>query len=158
MSGAERPGAAARVLAWAPTLLVGLAVIHYALVRATNLWLANHDVGWFLHAGAVWLDGGTIGIDIIDTNPPLVIWLSGLEVQLARRLALPPFVVHAGVTCALVLGSVLLCGSGLLRAGVPPLAVSVFRPLVLAASVLAAEDQFGQRDHWIAVLLLPYVG
>ena len=35
MSGAERPGAS-RVLAWAPTVLVGLAVIHYALVRATS--------------------------------------------------------------------------------------------------------------------------
>jgi hypothetical protein len=34
--------------------------------------------------------------------------------------------------------------------------VAIFRPLALAASVLVAEYQFGQRDHWIAVLLLPY--
>ena len=156
MSATTRPGAAP-ALTLAPTLLVALAVTHYAWVRATNLRLANHDIGWFLHAGAVWLDGGTIGIDVIDTNPPLVIWLSGLEVQLARWLALHPFVVHAGVSCALVLGCVLLGGGGLLRAGVPRLAVSVFRPLVLASSVFVAEYHFGQRDQWIAVLLLPYV-
>jgi len=156
MSATTRLGAAP-ALALAPTFLVALAVVHFALVRATDLRLANHDIGWFLHAGAVWLDGGTIGIDIIDTNPPLVIWLSGLEVQLARWLALHPFIVHAGVTCALVLSCVVLGGSGLLRAGVPRLAVSIFRPLVLASSVFVAEYNFGQRDQWIAVLLLPYV-
>jgi hypothetical protein len=136
---------------------VGLAVTHYALVRATHLWLANNDVGWFLHAGAVWLDGGTIGIDVIDTNPPLVIWLSGLEVELARWLALRPFVVHAVVTCALVIGSALLGGSGLLRSGLPAIAVALFRPFVIASSVFVAEYEFAQRDHWIAVLLMPYV-
>src|SRR5512145_754501 len=124
MSGAARsPGA--RALACAPTLLAALAVAHVALVRATQLPLANHDIGWFLHAGAVWLDGGAIGVDVIDTNPPLVIWLSGLEVALARRLGLAPLVTHAGVTSALGLGSALLSCGALLRAPLPGFAIAV---------------------------------
>jgi hypothetical protein len=67
-------------------LVVVLAVGALALARARELLLANHDIGWFLHAGSVWLDGGKIGVDVIDTNPPLVIWLAGLEVWLARAL------------------------------------------------------------------------
>jgi hypothetical protein len=153
----------ARVASWRalassslPTLIPALALTHYALARATRLPLANHDVGWFLHAGAVWLDGGAIGDDIIDTNPPLVIWLSGLEVGLARGLGLTPFVVHAGVTSALVLGSVLLSCAALLRSPLPRSAVDLFRPLAIGTSVLAAGYHFGQRDHWVALLLMPY--
>ncbi len=145
------------LLAWVPILVAALAVVRYALARATQVWLANHDIGWFLHAGEVWLDGGTIGVDVIDTNPPLVIWLSGLEVALARRLALTPHVVHAGVTCALALVSAILTGRGLRAVGVPELAVQLFRPLVLGTSALAGGYEFGQRDHWIALLLMPYV-
>jgi hypothetical protein len=155
MSDAARsPGA--RGLAWAPTLLAALAVTHVAWVRATQLPLANHDIGWFLHAGAVWLDGGAIGIDVIDTNPPLVIWLSGLEVAVARWLGQTPFVAHAGVTSALVLGSALLSCAALLRSPLPGFAVAVFGPLLVAASAFAAEYEFGQRDHWVALLLMPY--
>jgi hypothetical protein len=68
-------------------LLVGIGVGFYALARARDLFLANHDIGWFLHAGGVWLDGGTIGVDVVDTNPPLLIRLCGLEVWLALALA-----------------------------------------------------------------------
>jgi hypothetical protein len=145
-----------RALSSLPTLIPALALTHYALARATRLPLANHDVGWFLHAGAVWLDGGVIGHDIIDTNPPLVIWLSGLEVGLARGLGLTPFVVHAGVTSALVLGSVLLSCAALLRSALPGSAIALFRPLAIGTSVLAAGYHFGQRDHWVALLLMPY--
>jgi hypothetical protein len=139
-----------------PLLVVAAAALHAALVRASDVRLANHDVGWFLHAGATWLDGGRIGVDVIDTNPPLVIWLSGLEVALARALGATPFAVHASLSAALLLASVLLAGPALRRTGVPPLAVSAFQALFVSGGVLLAGASFGQREQWIAALLLPY--
>jgi hypothetical protein len=138
-------------------LLVTLGVGRYALARA-ELMFANHDVGWFLHSGEIWLDGGRIGVDIIDTNPPLVTWLSGLEVLVARKLDAAPFVVHALVTCAIGLLGVGLAMRAFVRAGISRDALALWGPITMTAATRAAGYDFGQRDHWLALLLLPYAG
>ncbi|MEQ1892586.1 MAG: hypothetical protein ABL998_08605, partial [Planctomycetota bacterium] len=79
----------ATLIAW---LVVFALLALLGVTRARELLTANHDIGWFLHAGEVWLDGGEIGVDVIDTNPPLVVWLSGGEVALARFLGVAPLV------------------------------------------------------------------
>ncbi len=141
-----------------PLLLVALGVGRYAVARASSLVLANHDVAWLLHAGGVWLDGGRIGVDIVDPNPPLVIWLCGLEVLVARALGAAPLLVHAIVSTAIGLLCVWLATRAFARAGVPRVALALWAPLVLVAATAAAGYDFGQRDHWLALLLLPYAG
>jgi hypothetical protein len=147
-----------RVAAGVSLFLVLLAVARCALVRARELLLVNHDIAWFLHAGEVWLDGGKIGADVVDTNPPLVIWLSGLEVWAARVLGCAPFVLHALVSCAVSLLGVVLAARAFARAGVPRDALAAWAPLALTAAAAAAGYDFGQREHWLALLLLPYAG
>ncbi len=157
MPAADRPRVLT-VAAGLALLAVVLGVGVSALARARDLFLANHDVGWFLHAGGVWLDGGKIGVDVIDTNPPLVIWLSGLEVQLARWLGASPFVVHALVSCAIGLLGVGLAARAFARAGVAREALALWAPLALTAGAAVSGYDFGQREHWLALLLLPYAG
>lgn len=141
-------------------LLAGLVVlalcVRIGLSRAGDVLTANHDVGWFLHAGEVWLDGGEIGVDVIDTNPPLVVWLAAGEVALARALGLTPFVAHAWLTCLVAVGGLVLAGRALLRAGYASGELVGAATLLLAFATVAAGYEFGQREHWLAFLLLPY--
>ncbi len=157
MFAADRP----RVLSVASgvsLVLVVLGVVVIALARARDVLLANHDVGWFLHAGEVWVDGGKIGVDVVDTNPPLVIWVAGLEVAVARGLGASPFVVHALATCAVSVLGVWLATRAFRRAGLAREALAVWAPLTLAAAIAVTGYDFGQREHWLAFLLLPYAG
>lgn len=138
--------------------LVALGVAAFAVARARALDQANHDIAWFLHAGGVWLDGGKIGVDVVDTNPPLVIWLSGLEVLVARALGAAPLVVHALVTTAVCVLSLVLAARALARAGLGHEVLALWAPVTLVAVTAVAGYDFGQRDHWLALLLLPYAG
>jgi hypothetical protein len=149
----SRAGTLLAALFW---LTVAALVGRVGLARAGDLSTANHDVGWFLHAGEAWLDGGEIGVDVIDTNPPLVLWLSGLEVALARALGLTPLVTHACLTCLVMLGGLLAAGRALARGGFRSDELACAGALVLALATIAAGYEFGQREHWLAFLLLPY--
>ena len=42
---------------------------------------------------AVWLDGGTLYEDVIDTNPPFIVFLTAVPVCLARISGVPAPVV-----------------------------------------------------------------
>ena len=142
------------------TLIAWLAVFallaRVGVERASELVTANHDIGWFLHAGEVWLDGGEIGVDVIDTNPPLVIWLYGGEVALARLLGVTPFVAHAWVTCFFAVAGAWLAARALARAGCSAAERSSFGLVLMAFATVVAGYEFGQRELWLVFLLLPY--
>jgi len=155
MPGSERSGGRTllTLFAW---LLVATLLLRGAVARASGLLTANHDIGWFLHAGEVWLDGGEIGADVIDTNPPLVVWLSGGEVALARLLGWTPLVTHAVLGVLLALGALLLAGRALTKLGFTRQELSGLGLAVAAFAAVAAGYEGGQREHVLVFLLLPY--
>jgi hypothetical protein len=155
MTELERPRghALATLFAW---LVVFALLARLGVARASGVLSANHDIGWFLHAGEVWLDGGEIGVDVIDTNPPLVIWLSGGEVALARLLGVTPLVLHAWLTCLLAAAGAWLAGRALARAGFAAAERSAFGLLLVAFAAVVSGYEFGQRELWLVFLLLPY--
>ena len=53
----------------------------------------NHDAAWYLHMVGVMLDGGTIYRDVIDTNPPLIVYLTTPPVWLGRVTGVSDVVV-----------------------------------------------------------------
>ena len=96
---------------------------------------------------------------LVETNPPLIIWFSIVPVALAHVLGLDPYVALKLVVFLLI-GASTLWSERILRA------VNVTRsPALLyicVASVLSAEIclscfQFGQREHMVVILILPYV-
>ena len=51
------------------------------------------DTGWLLYAAARMLDGATLYVDLVEVNPPLIVWLNAIPVALSRALALSPILV-----------------------------------------------------------------
>ena len=48
------------------------------------LGMLNHDAAWLLHAAGRVLAGDALYVDVDETNPPLIVWLSFAPVLLAR--------------------------------------------------------------------------
>ncbi|SEF76012.1 hypothetical protein SAMN05421819_1086 [Bryocella elongata] len=138
-------------------LVVGAAMMTalLALVPA-----AGHDQLWFLLMAKRWLGGARLyGPEVFDSNPPMVVWLSAIPVQLSELLPVATTLVAKLLVILLDLVVAILA----LRA----LEVSVKKTswnarLWLAFGFIvifgAAEARdFGQRDALTALLLLPYV-
>ena len=138
-----------------------LAVVAALFVGQAAIRFASHlapDVAWYLYAGGRLLDGGVLYRDVVEANPPLGVWLSVLVAAAARA---------AGVGSALVLKLALL--------GLTALSFALSARFIAAASDVAAGAKhlllilvaalllflpgadFGQRDHVMILLVLPWV-
>jgi len=121
--------------------------------------LINHDTAWYLYAGARYLEGGALYRDVfVEVNPPLAFFLTLPPVvlsQLTGWFAVDLFVVYF----YLLIAASLAVTWRLLGAD-PDLPPSTRHGvLVLAAIVLTVgpADQFGQREHFLMALVLPYL-
>jgi hypothetical protein len=121
---------------------------------------AGHDQLWLLLAAQRM--GGSLnpyGPGVFESNPPLAIWLSALVVQAARVLHLPLTWTLKAAVLAVAIASA--CGCRMLLRGTLQAMTPARRWLLAIASVLIfgavpARD-FGQRDHILTLLILPYL-
>jgi hypothetical protein len=144
-----------------------------AVIVATGLALElsrrlNHDLGWLLVAANHLVDGASIFRDeVVEVNPPLILGLLAPAVGLARLLGSAGILtVGSGEILTarlwiglLALASLLGCGRLLGRifdARDRQLAHVLVAALALVFFVLVG-DHFGQREHLMTILLLPYL-
>jgi hypothetical protein len=134
-------------------------VILIALLAMLGLYQAmsspvNGDASWYLYMAGRILDGARPYEDIVDTNPPLIVWLNELLVGLARELgasALAAFRVLLLVLTALSLGLSWRLSREL------PLAFRQAGLLTwLYLLLIHAGGIAGQREHILLILILPY--
>jgi hypothetical protein len=130
-------------------LLVALTVL--------AVWPAhiNHDAAWYLYMVQRWLRGAALYRDVVDTNPPLIIWLS------------VPAVWLAGVTGGAATASFKVFVFGVAAASQLAVRAIVRRAwpdrefLIVSAAVFVAlpfvKADFGQREHLAVLLTMPYV-
>jgi hypothetical protein len=119
----------------------------------------NHDTAWYLHTAGKFLDGGRLYQDVfVEVNPPLGFFLTVPPVVLARLsgfFAVDLFVIYLYALTGLSLAATwrLLRSTALVS---PVLGRGV---IFLAALILTVcpADQFGQREHFLMVLALPYL-
>ena len=116
----------------------------------------NNDNAWLLYIAGRMLDGARLYVDLVEINPPLIVWLNLPVVWLARVTALDPVGVFRACVLVAALGSAALCEWLLRRAyrSMPSGAVFLLCVLVLLALPVT---WFGQREHLLLVLLLPYL-
>jgi hypothetical protein len=127
----------------------------YAVI--VSLAYVNHDAAWYLHMAAVWLDGGTLYRDVIDTNPPLIILLTVPPVWLGRLLHVADTAVFKSYVMALagVSGAISLY---FIRSIWDEEAWSALLATVIVFLVVPFSGaDFGQREHFAVLLVLPYV-
>ncbi|WP_159998032.1 hypothetical protein [Roseomonas sp. 18066] len=132
---------------------VTLAVVLFALLRAPM----KDDLAWLLWVAGQWLRGQELYIDLVEVNPPLIIWLSAIPVMLADLTGLTSKQVALPMIAAAALGSAWTV-AGLLRGTSP---VFAHRPATFAAiaSVLLVMPgvEFGQREHLMVIAVLPHL-
>ncbi len=145
---AEAPSIAAMAL-----LLVTLTLLLVTAIRSP----LKDDVAWLLYVARKWLGGQRLYEDLVEVNPPLIIWIYAIPAAVANWLGAPPRLVASPFFAACVLGSAwwsatLLQG----RAAIFARRLPVFGVLGAALIVLPGIE-FGQREHLLVIAVLPYL-
>jgi hypothetical protein len=116
------------------------------------------DVAFLLFAAGRVLDGARLYVDVVEINPPLIVALNIPVVLAARGLGVQPVLAYQLAVFAL-LGLSLAASSLLLRRLLPD-DLRLHRGLiVLLGLVLFTMPglDFGEREHLMLALILPYV-
>jgi len=120
----------------------------------------NHDCAMYLQEAELLLDGGVPYVDFVETNPPLIVYLSALPVMLARTTGISAIVCFHGLVVLLLIVSAAELYCLMTRPWRPFLpherGVLLFVWLALALAVLRRHE-FGQREHLFVLLYVPYL-
>jgi len=133
------------------------------LIAAASGWMSlrlvpgNVDVSWLLVVCDRLLDGAQLHVDIVEVNPPFSIWLY-MPFAVLGRLTTPPaeFWLAIGLP-ALALTSVAFSARILMRAGLVDRRASWLAPAALAVLLLLFPADFGQREQFAVLALLPWL-
>ncbi len=138
------------------SLLALLGVTTIVLFAALRSPLKD-DIAWLLYVAHRWMAGRELYVDLIEVNPPLIIWISAIPLTLARWLAVTPQFVAMPAFAAIALGCawwsacLLRPIGGLFAARIPVFAVIGGVLLIIPAADL------GQREHLLVAAFLPYL-
>jgi hypothetical protein len=116
----------------------------------------NHDVAAVLNFTERWLGGERLYAELIDVNPPLIFLLNLLPAAIGAWTPLdtvPALLLCLLGLCALAAGMALRLARGRREAPIEAAVLAVVVPLL----TLSAGYDFGQREHLMAVLALPYL-
>ena len=160
----------ARLARWLgdPATPLGCAVAFAAAGCLVSAWSRlNYDVAWLLTGARRLLEGAALyGADFVDVNPPLAVYLltpasalasaSGIGEPAALRLQAALFSLLALVACMALLRRVY--GEPGRQHSLWWLAGISFLAFISPGLSLGTEAvAYGQREHWILLLALPYL-
>ena len=134
-------------------LLAVLGIVLFTMLRSP----LKDDIAWLLYVARRWMAGRELYVDVVEVNPPLIVWISAIPIWLASVLGIDaqftaiPFFVAAVLACAWWTAS-LLRGSGKLFEDRLP----VFAAIGTVLLVVPAGD-LGQREHLLVAAILPYL-
>jgi hypothetical protein len=119
----------------------------------------SSDIGFLLYAAGRVLGGARLYVDLIEINPPLIVWLNLPVVLAARALALPEILVYRLAT----VGALLACVGVTARtlryaapAGEPRERDRLLFFVTLVLFLIPGAD-FAQREHLMLALITPYL-
>ena len=121
---------------------------------------AGHDQMWLLYMARMTLHGARLyGSEIFESNPPLIIWLSTIPAALAELLHLPATAVGKLLVLTLEAAVATVCLRMLRRllTAISRTALWALAFVYLAVFAVMPARDFGQRDHILALLCLPYI-
>lgn len=120
----------------------------------------NDDQSWYLYAAKRLLHGATLyGPQLVETNPPLILWFSAIPVFLAHLFHLDSYLMLKLTVFAMIGASTAWSARILRKAGAAeqPVLFYMFWSAVVAGEIFVTWFQVGQREHLLLILILPYV-
>ncbi len=143
-----------------PVSLVALTIL--AMVAGTVLTVASlsplkDDVAWLLYVSRSWLAGQRLYQDVVEVNPPLIVWLYAIPAWIAQTTGIAPKLAANPFFAAILLGSAWWTAS-LLHGRAPLFArrSPVFAAIGILLMILPGVE-FGQREHLLSAAVLPYI-
>lgn len=140
-----------------PAIVVSAIVVGLALTAELRGPL-NGDAHWILTMAGRLLDGERLYRDILEINPPLIVWLQVPIVWLARAAGLTPASVYRGAVltgCIISTGATVQLAFRSRFAVRHPVLAQWMAPALLFVLLLIPAAAFGQREQVIAALLMP---
>src|ERR1700722_6773953 len=125
-------GAVVNVVSLALLLGVTTVVLFAALLSPLK-----DDIAWLLYVAHRWMAGRELYVDVIEVNPPLIVWISAIPIQLGRLLGIDgqftaiPFFIAIVLGCAWWTAS-LLRGAGKLFEDRIPVFAAIGTQLLVA--------------------------
>jgi hypothetical protein len=116
----------------------------------------NHDSAWYVLMADALLRGQTLYRDIVDTNPPLIVWATVPPVLAARLLGVAATAAFKGYVLLLIALSA-AWSARLLRRWTSGDGAGLLTCAVVFALLPFVKGDFGQREHFAVLLTLPYV-
>jgi hypothetical protein len=133
-----------------------IALIAFVFV-AHDLWLPpNHDDSTIIVEAHKLLAGGRFYNDIMETNPPLIVFLTEPGVLLSKATGLSAWAGYVAWVCIIIVTSSLVAHRYLnwtYAKNPPDAALAAF--IYLVAIALSPNYDFGQREHLAIMLFLP---
>jgi len=154
--GGARGPARQRALVDIIALAVLGATLAFVLVTVVSSPLKD-DIAWLLWVARKWLGGRELYVDLVEVNPPFVVWLYAIPAGVAMWLDLAPRMVSSPFFALILLGNAWWTAS--LLQGRAPIAgrrIPVFS-VIGTLLLLLPGVEFGQREHLLAAAVLPYI-
>jgi hypothetical protein len=134
-------------------LTAALGFVLFATLRCPM----KDDIAWLLYVARECLAGRRLYVDLIEVNPPMIVWVLALPTALSSALGVAAKLVAVPFFAACMLGSAGWCAK-LLR-GYGQLGTAPFHLFAVIGMVLLAlpGPEFGQREHLLVAAALPYL-
>jgi hypothetical protein len=115
------------------------------------------DIAWLLYVARRWMAGRELYVDVIEVNPPLIVWISSVPLAIAdwlgvaaRWVVMPVFSAMV-LACAWWSAMLLRARGGLLAHSMPVFAI------IGSVLLLLPGDDLAQREHLLVAAFLPYL-
>ncbi len=139
-------------------ILVILTLAWAAYNQVLGAWSGGKE--WLLLAASMMRNGSVPYADIMETNPPLILWLYQIPVYLADTVNMEPAQILAILALLLAAASLYLCAALLARNAVLAAMPQVYEKILwLIAFIFVGLPErffFADREHLFLLLALPY--
>jgi hypothetical protein len=117
------------------------------------------DVSWLLHVTQLLLQGGHYGKEFFETNPPLILYLYAPAILLQKILSISVITCFRIYVFSLAI-ALIIFSNALLKKIFEKSNHTIRNALLVAVAfvfLLLPTTEFGQREHLMAMLCLPYL-
>lgn len=136
--------------------MIAAAILLTALLVQIPVVL-NADLGCLLTEGEKVLDGGKLGVDVFELNPPLSVYLYMPATMLARVTGLSPEIVVIILVMIEIVGALLVIDRAAAVAGLGARERRISTSVLAFLFAILPTAVFGQREHIAVIAMTPFV-